>query len=135
VLAVNHIGGSIDQELFWKKLQTAWYDTRGRWRQKLPWYRIRSVKQVAIRLAGPDPNTKDLFHGVYKPADKALETKEQRLRENAGTLPDYPEPERGLYDDDDYGDHESDPCWYDFRKGFTIHKQERWFRYVWRILP
>jgi len=124
VLAVNHIGGSIDQELFWKKLQTAWYDTRGRWRQKLPWYRIRSVKQVAIRLAGPDPNTKDLFHGVYKPADKALEAKEQRLRENAGTLPDYPEPERGLYEDDDYGDHESDPCWYDFRKGFTIHQRD-----------
>jgi hypothetical protein len=122
VLAVNHIGGSIDQELFWKKLQTAWYDTRGRWRQKLPWYRIRSVKQVEIRLVGPDPNAKDLFHGVYQPADKALETKEQRLRENASTFSDYPEPERDLYDD--YGDHEFDPCRYDFRKGFTIHQRD-----------
>ena len=122
VLAVNHIGGSIDQELFWKKLQTAWYDTRGRWQQKLPWYRIRSVKQVEIRLVGPDPNTKDLFHGVFQPADKALETKEQRLRENASTFSDYPEPEPDLYDD--YEDHESDPCWYDFRKGFTIHKRD-----------
>ncbi|PVH70646.1 hypothetical protein DL98DRAFT_540678 [Cadophora sp. DSE1049] len=116
VLAVNHIGGSIDQEVFWKKLQRAWYDTRGRWRQKMPWYGIRSVKQVEIRLVSPDPNAKDLFLGVYQPADKALETWKQKLRESMSTFSHDPEPEI-----DDGRDHISDGCYYDFGKGFTTH--------------
>ncbi|KFY29419.1 hypothetical protein V493_02375 [Pseudogymnoascus sp. VKM F-4281 (FW-2241)] len=123
MLAVNHIGSSIDQELFWNKLQTAWYDTRGEWRQKMPWYRIRNVKQVEIRLVGPDPNAKDLFYGVYQPADKFLETKKQRLQESVSTFSETLEPEQDDYNDyvdyDDY--YENDLCWYDSMKGSTVH--------------
>ncbi|KAH7311900.1 hypothetical protein BKA65DRAFT_574573 [Rhexocercosporidium sp. MPI-PUGE-AT-0058] len=94
-LAVDNIGRTIDQELFWKKLQTAWYNTRGRWRQKMPWYGIRRMKQVEIRLVSPDPKDKDLFHGVYQSVDKVLETEKQKLWESMSTttLPDYREPE------------------------------------------
>ncbi|KFY83545.1 hypothetical protein V498_07991, partial [Pseudogymnoascus sp. VKM F-4517 (FW-2822)] len=123
VLAVNHIGPSIDHELFWNKLQTAWYDTRGGWRKKMPWYGIRSVKQVEIRLVGPDPNAKDLFYGVYQPVDKALEIKKQRLQERVSTFSETPEPERDYYNDYDNQDeyYDNDTCWYDFRKGSTVH--------------
>lgn len=117
VLAVNHIGRTIDQELFWKKLQTAWYDTRGRWRQKMPWYGIRSVKRVEICLVGPDPKTKDLFYGVYQPADKALETEKQKLRESISTFSGYPKPDS--FDELEFG-----PCWYDYERGFTVHSPE-----------
>ncbi|WEW60038.1 hypothetical protein PRK78_005522 [Emydomyces testavorans] len=37
---------------------------------KMPWYKIWSVEQVKIRLVGPIKGAKDLFHGVYKPANK-----------------------------------------------------------------
>lgn len=77
------------------------------------------MKQVEIHLVGPDPKAKDLFHGVYQPADKALETKQQKLRESVSTFSDYPEPELDL--DDVCEDPEFGPCRYDFRKGFTIH--------------
>ncbi|KFZ03646.1 hypothetical protein V502_10773 [Pseudogymnoascus sp. VKM F-4520 (FW-2644)] len=114
VLVVNYIGRTIDQELFWKKLQTAWYDTRGRWRQKMPWYGIRSVKQVEIRLVGPDPKANDIFHGVYQLADKALETEKQKLRErmSKARLPDYDDLE---YEYLEY------VCQYDPETGYTGH--------------
>ena len=76
------------------------------------WYGIRSVKQVEIRLVGPDPKAKGLFHGVYQPADKALETKKQKLWESMSTFSDYPKRESGA---------EFDPCRYDYKRGFTVH--------------
>lgn len=75
------------------------------------------MKQVEIRLIGPDPKAKDLFYGVYQPADKALETKEQRLRESASTFSNHLELEPDLYGDNDDPEH----CRYDSRAGFTVH--------------
>lgn len=125
VLAVNHIGPAIDQELFWNKLQTAWYNTRGRWRQNMPWYGIRSVKQVKIRLVGPDPKAKDLFYGVYQPADKALETEKRKLRESMSTFSEY-DPEQ--YPDIVFpGDI---PCWYDHRSGHMVHNEDTCILYL-----
>lgn len=51
-------------------------------------------------FVGPDPKAKDLFHGVYKPVDKGLETEKQKLWESMSTvtIPDYrePDPKRGI---------------------------------------
>lgn len=127
VLVVNHIGRNIDHELFWRKLQTAWYDTRGRWRQKMPWYGIQSVKQVEIRLVGPDPKAKDVFYGVYQLADKDLETEKQKLRESMSTvtLSDTPPDREDLYHEDLYYEEQyyedPDVCRYDPETGSTRH--------------
>ncbi|KFY19200.1 hypothetical protein V493_08081 [Pseudogymnoascus sp. VKM F-4281 (FW-2241)] len=132
VMAVPHIERTIDRELFWKKLQTAWYGTRGWWQQKVPWYGVRSVKRVDIRLVGPDAKAEDVFHGVYQPADKALETEMEKLRESAREAEmQNPEESTGIFADsesklDPYDDDlsEIDPCWYNHDKGFTIHNPE-----------
>lgn len=91
----------------------------------MPWYGIRSVKQVEIRLVGPDPNSKNLFYGVYQPVDKALETKQQRLQESVNTFLETLESEQDDHDDlidyDDYDYYYNDPCEYDFGKGSTMH--------------
>jgi hypothetical protein len=118
VLAVNHIGRNIDQELFWKKLQMAWNDTRGRWRQKMPWYRIRSVEQVKIRLVGPIARAKDLFHGVYNPANKAIEAEKRKLQETIRAFPEFSVPNS----DDDFS--EGDPCFYDYKHGSIYHNEQ-----------
>jgi hypothetical protein len=129
-LAVNHIERTIDQKLFWKNLQTAWYNTRGRWRQIIPWYGIRSVKQVEIRLVGPDPKAKDVFHGVYQPADKVLESEKQKLWESMSTvtLPHYldyylPDNEESM-SEEEYHELQSYPCQYDTKRGLTVHGKD-----------
>jgi len=124
VLAVNHISRTIDQEMFWKKLQSAWYDARGRWRQRMPWYGIRSVKQVEVRLVGPDPDARDVFHGVWRLVDAEIEAEKQELLERVSTsklerestFSDYPEPDP--WGEDNF---ESYPCRYDYKRGFTDH--------------
>lgn len=122
VLAVNHIGPAIDQELFWNKLQTAWYNTRGRWRQKVPWYGIRNVKQVMIRLVGVDPKAEDLLYGVYQPADKALETEKRNLQGSMSTFSEYDPEQDPSFDFPE--DMQDIPCWYDHKSGITVHNED-----------
>ena len=87
----------------------------------MPWYGIRNVKQIEIRLINPDPKAKDLFYGVYQPADKALETRKQKLLESMSTFSPDPDPDP---DPDPFDDlSEFDPCWYDHKRGFTVQRE------------
>lgn len=96
----------------------------------MPWYGIRSVKQVEIRLVGPDPKAKDVFYGVYQLADKALETEKQKLRESMSTvtLSDTPPDHKDLdYEEQYYEEKYYEDlyvCRYDPETGFTRHGTE-----------
>lgn len=77
VQGVKHFQHNIDHVLFWKKLQTAWFQARGQWRRKIPWYGIRNVKLVDVRLAGPVTDVPEEFHGTYQILDEQLEAKKR----------------------------------------------------------
>jgi hypothetical protein len=89
----------------------------------MPWYGIRSMKQVEIRLGSPNPKAKDQFLGIYQLAGKTLEITRQKLRESMSTttLPDYRKPETK----EEFRDPCFHPCRYNSKRGFTDHNPER----------
>ncbi|RYP35224.1 hypothetical protein DL767_003890 [Monosporascus sp. MG133] len=141
VLRVKHFQADMDHELFWKRLQKTWFQMRGQWRRKLPWYAIRNVRMVDVRLVGPVPDRPGLYHGTYRLLDDELEAKKESLRrkikpfkdeierksreQRIQHLVDYGEDaefsfEPDWEDDSDYSD-DVERCTYDEKLGLTRH--------------
>jgi hypothetical protein len=136
VLSVKHFQRDMDHELFWKKLHHAWYQTRGEWRHKIPWYGIRDVKMVDIRLAGPVRGCPDQFHGVFQSIDGEVQREKEKLRQKIRKFQEAEaeadrERWRKRSDEDDYYDYDYDyddwdwdKCVYDAKLGRTLHGDE-----------
>uniref|UniRef100_A0A8H7K0Y3 Uncharacterized protein n=1 Tax=Bionectria ochroleuca TaxID=29856 RepID=A0A8H7K0Y3_BIOOC len=136
VLSVKHFQRDMDHELFWKKLHHAWYQTRGEWRHKIPWYGIRDVKMVNIRLAGPVRGCPDQFHGVFQSIDGEVQREKEKLRQKIRKFQEAEaeadrERWRKRSDEDDYYDYDYDyddwdwdKCVYDAKLGRTLHGDE-----------
>ncbi|VUC23939.1 unnamed protein product [Clonostachys rosea] len=133
VLNVKHIQRNMDHELFWKRLNHTWYQARGEWRRKIPWYGIRDVKMVDIRLVGPIRDYPDQFYGVFQLIDEEIRREKEELKQKIKRFQEI-EAEAAKerwrknfddgsdeYDFDDYDDYDWHKCAYDAKLGRTLH--------------
>lgn len=136
IQGVKHFQHDMDDVLFWKKLNTAWFQARGEWRRKIPWYGIRNVQVADVRLAGPVTDVPEEFHGTYQILDEQLEAEKRKHLQVVKKLQveeDLKDMERMIkekrridnhdydYDYDYYDDYDLDQCIYDQRLNRVDH--------------
>ncbi|KAJ0109502.1 hypothetical protein J7T55_000428 [Diaporthe amygdali] len=74
-----HIRDSADSTAQWTEAQRVWNQHNMNWRSWLPWYGVKSVSVVKVKIAGKMPRVKqvpkqpEIFIGVYRPEDTKAE--------------------------------------------------------------